>query len=483
MGKKQIRSQKNLERMMKMDQTKLETVVNYLSNLKFEEIPPEVIEKAKLCMLDTLGVALAGSVTSTGKAAKDFALSIGGNKDATLYNYGNQVSWTSAAYANGTMAFCYNFTDTTLSCVVHCGPVVVPTALSVAEKMGNSGKDFLVAVIAGYEMMNRVGNAINSGRARMSHHKRGFHATGTTGVFGAASTAAKLLGLSQDQTMNALGIAGSYASGLLESCTTPKSDVWKSHPGIAGQNGISAVLLARFGLKGPYTVLEGKDGFFTAFGGGNFDLGKMEEDLGKRLLIMDTAFKLHNGPHVWANPLDSLGRMIKTHGLKPEDVDGITIMIPTMYTYVMHSSRNKYPNDAEDAESDPRYLMAAMMLHGRVYVEQFADRVLHNPKMKEMTGRVTLEVDPSLDKVFQETDKTPARVRVKMKGKKEELTETADHPRGAPKNPATNEELENKFLALAGGVLEKGKALAIAQMVGKLEKLDNLRDFVGLLIA
>jgi len=467
-----------------MSETKLETIVDYLLNLKFEEIPEDVIEKAKLCVLDTLGVALAGSVTSTGKAAKDFALTMGGKEEATLFNYGNRVSWLPAAYANGTMAFCYNFTDTTLTCVVHCGPVIVPAALAVAERTGNSGKDFLVAVIAGYEMMNRIGNVINSGKARMSHHKRGFHATGTTGVFGAASAAAKLLGLSQDQAMNALGIAGSYASGLLESCNTPKSDVWKSHPGIAGQNGISAVLLAKLGLKGPYTVLEGKDGFFTAFGGGNVDLGKMEEDLGKKFLVMDTAFKLHNGPHVWANPLDSLGRMIKTYDLKPEDVEGIKIVIPTMYTYVLHGSRgNRYPADFEDAESDPRYLMAAMMLYGRVYVEQFTDRVLNDPKMKEMTGKVSLEVDPSLDEIFQTTDKTPARVKVKLKGTKEELTETADHPRGAPKNPATNEELENKFIDLAGMVLEKEKAGQIVRMVGKLEQLDNLQDLVRLLVA
>ena len=162
----------------------------------------------------------------------------------------------------------------------------------------------------------------------------------------------------------------------------------------------------------------------------------------------------------------------------------IKIVIPTMYTYVLDSSRgSKYPNDYGEAENNPPYVMAAMMLHGRVYVEQFSDSVLRDPKMEEVAGKVVVEVDPSLDKIFQGTDKSPAQVKITLKDRKKELFDAADYPRGSPQNPATPEEIENKFVELAGIVLKKDKAREIARMVRKLERLDNLRDFIRLLIA
>jgi 2-methylcitrate dehydratase PrpD len=464
--------------------TVAERLADTLLKLKFEEIPSEVIAKAKLCVLDTLGVALAGSKTSVGKIARNFGVSMEGRKEATIFNYGDRVSCLSAAYANGTMAFCHNFTDTTLSCVVHCGPVIIPTALSVAEKMGSTGKEFLVAVVAGYEMMSRVGNAINSGSARMNHHKSGFHATATTGVFGTCLTASMLLGLSPEQAASALGTAGSYASGILgASNTSPDSETWKTHAGIAGQNGISAAILAQMGLKGPVTILEGKKDFLYAFGWGKYDLGKFDEDLGKRFLIMDSAFKLYNCAHVWANPLDCLKRLMETHHFKPDEVAEIKVIIPTMYTFVMASRERVYPRNYAEAENNPYYLFAAMMLHGRVSLDQFQEWVLNDSRMKEMAGRVAVEVDPSLDAIFTETDKAPAIVKVILKQNGKELSATADYPRGSPKNPTTPEETENKFVELAGRLLKEDKAWEIIRMVRELERQDNLNDLMGLLIA
>lgn len=459
-----------------------EKLVNYLTNLKFEDIPSEVIEKAKLCVLDTLGVALAGSITPIGKLVREFAVSIGGRAENTIYHYGDQVSCIPASYANGTMAFCHNFTDTTLSCVIHCGPVIVPTGLTLAEREGNSGKEFLVAVIAGYEMMTRIGNAINSGTARMSHHKRGFHATATTGVFGASLTASKLLGLNKDEALDALGVAGSYASGILESVTSPETETWRTHTGIAAQNGITSALLAKLGLKGPPTVLEGKNGFLSAFGQKEFNLEELERDFGKRFLIMDSAFKLHNCAHVWAIPLDCLDRIIKKHEIDSEDISEIKVIIPTMYSYVMDESKgSKYPRNYAEAQNNLSYVMAAMMVHGGVYIEQFGEAVLNDPKMKEMAAKMTVEIDPSLDEVFKTTDKSPAKVKVILKEKRE-LFESADYPRGAAQNPVSREEIEKKFVDLAGIVFEKGKASEIVRFIQNIEQANDLRALIQHLV-
>lgn len=467
-----------------MADTLLEPFVEQLLTVRFEQLPPEVIAKAKLCVLDTLGVALAGALTPTCKAAREFALSMGGRQETTLYRFGDRISCVPAAYANGVMAFCYNFTDTTLSCIVHCGPVIVPTALALAEKNGNTGRDVLLAVILGYEMMTRVGNAINSGVARMSHHKRGFHGTGTTGVFGAAMTASKLMAMQADKTLDALGIAGSYAAGLLESSTVPRADVWKTHAGIASQNGISAAMLAEYGLKGPASVLEGKRAFFSAYAGADVDLGILGQEVGKRFLIMDSAFKLHNCAHVWANPLDSLRRILSSHPVEPADVAAIQIRIPTMYTYVMDSARgSNYPRNYGEAESNPPYLMAAMMLHGRVFVQEFHESVMQDPKMREIAGKVSVVVDPSLDKVFQETDKSPAEVRVILKASGQGIVERADYPRGCPQNPATPAEIESKFIDLAKGVLGEERAREIVREVSELDQASHVKRLVALLVA
>jgi 2-methylcitrate dehydratase PrpD len=237
------------------------------------------------------------------------------------------------------------------------------------------------------------------------------------------------------------------------------------------------------GLKGPVTILEGKKDFLYAFGWGKYDLVKFDEDIGKKFLIMDSAFKLYNCAHVWANPLDCLKRLMEMHHFKPDEVSEIKVIIPTMYTYVMASQERIYPRNYAEAENNPYYLFAAMMLHGRVSLDQFQERVLNDARMKEMAGKVVVEVDPSLDAVFTETDKAPAIVKVILKQNGKDLSATADYPRGSPKNPTTPEETENKFVELAGTALNKDKAWEIVQLVRILEHQDNLRDLMALLIA
>jgi 2-methylcitrate dehydratase PrpD len=180
---------------------------------------------------------------------------MGGGPDATLLVHGDEVAAPAAALANGTAAFSHNFTDTTLSCVIHGGPVAVPAALAVGEMVGATGADVLTAIVTGYEVMTRVGNAINAGPARMAHHRKGFHPTGTCGVFGAAALAAHLLELSEDAATHALGVAGSFAAGISESLADG-TDAWRAHGGIAAHNGVLAALLAQAGLTAPAAVLD-----------------------------------------------------------------------------------------------------------------------------------------------------------------------------------------------------------------------------------
>jgi 2-methylcitrate dehydratase PrpD len=387
-----------------------------------------------------------------------------------------------AALANGTAAFSHNFTDTTLSCVIHGGPVAVPAALAAGEMLGASGAEILTAIVAGYEVMTRVGNAINSGAARMAHHKKGYHPTATCGVFGAAAIAAKLLGLPVDGIVHALGVAGSFAGGLSESLTDG-SDVWRAHGGIAAHNGLLAALLARAGLTAPRAVLDGKKGFCAAFTDGSYDAGALVEGLGERYLVQDAAFKLHNTAHVWALPLDALAALRAGHPFGVADVERMEVTFPQNWTAIMDdpSDATYAPATYAQATNNLRFCLALGLHEGRVYIDEFDEAHLRDPAILATARRVIPRPDAALGHVFETTDRAPTRLEVILKSGARHALDV-DYPRGSPKNPATRAELLAKFDALAAPVFPAGRLAEIKAALFALESAPSVRDFARLCV-
>lgn len=462
--------------------TATERLAHFLTDLDFAAIPPDVREYTKLCMLDTLGIALAGIDEPSTRAARATALHTGGAAEATLLLDGRKVPATLAALANGTAAFSHNFTDTTLSCVIHGGPVIVPAALAMGEMVGASGAQVLTAVVAGYEVMTRIGNAINAGTARMAHHRRGYHPTATCGVFGAAALAAKLLGLSADGVVHSLGVAGSFAGGLSESLTDG-TDTWRAHGGMAAHNGILAALLARAGLTGPRAVLEGRRAFWNAVTDGHYDQSAFAQDFGERYLIMDAAFKLHNTAHVWALPLDALATLRATHGFGAADVEAMVVTFPQNWTAIMDdpSGATYAPANYAQATNNLRFCLAVGLHDGHVYLEQFDDAHLHNPAILDTARRVTPRPDAAFGHTFETTDKAPTRLDVVLKsGTRYSLH--VDYPRGCPQHPATVTELQGKFDALAGLALPGQQLARLKTALLALEEVSCMTDVMALLV-
>ena len=460
--------------------TAAEQFARFVTDLTFEAIPDRAREYAKLSLLDTLGIALAGYHEPSTRAARSLALQHGGEPQATLFAHGRQVPAPQAALVNGTASFSHNFTDTTLSCVIHAGPVIIPTALAVGEAAGASGADVLTAIVAGYEVMTRAGNAINAGSARMSHHRKGYHPTGTCGVFGAAAVAAKLWGLSTEAACHSLGIAGSFAAGLSESLTDG-SDTWRAHGGFAAQNGITAALLAREGLTGPKAVFEGERGFCGAFTDGRYDASALERRDGEALLILDTAFKLHNTAHVWALPLDALAALRQEHGFTADDVDEMIVTFPQTWTAIMDdpSGATYAPVSYAQATNNLRYCMAVGLRDGKVYVEQFDEAHLHDAAVIETARRVTPRPDADLGRIFESSDKATTHLEVALKsGSRFNLQ--VDYPRGSPQNPATTAELEAKFDALSAAALPEAQ---LAQLKARIFGLEDEADLGALTAA
>jgi len=453
----------------------------FVHDLDLSAIPTAAREHAKLCLLDTLGIALAGIEEPASRAARAVARQAGGVGEATLLVHGDRVPVAAAALANGTAAFSHNFTDTTLSCVIHGGPVAVPAALAVGEMVGASGAEVLTAIVAGYEVMTRVGNAINAGASRMAHHRKGFHPTATCGIFGATALAARLLGLSVDLSVQALGVAGSFASGLAESLSDG-SDAWRAHAGVAAHNGVLATLLAQAGLTGPPAILDGRRGFCTAFTDGQYDADALVADLGTRFLILEAAFKLYNVAHVWALPLDALAALRARHRFTAADVEEMVVTFPQNWTAIMNdpTGASDAPATYAQATNHLGFCLALGLHEGRVHIDQFDAAHLRDPVLLETARRVVLRPDAGLGKIFETTDRAPTRLEVRLRSGTCHVLEV-DYPRGSPQNPATRDELVAKFDALAGPLLPAAQLAELKHAVLGLESVSRIGDVLALL--
>lgn len=463
--------------------TATERLARFVHDLDARALDATVREHATLCVLDALGIALAGMSEPCARAALSVARAGAGPAEATVVVHGDQLGAPAAALVNGAAGFAHNFTDTTLTCILHAGPVVVPAALAAGEAAAASGAEVLAAVVAGYEVMTRVGNAINAGAARMAHQKKGFHPTATCGVFGATAAAARLFRLTVDQTVQALGVAGSLAGGLSISLRDG-SDVWRAHPGFAAQNGLLAARLAAAGLTGPAGVLDDPRGFCAAFTDGRFDAGALTRDLGARMLILDSAFKLHNVAHVWALPLDALGVMRRKHGFTHADVAEVIVTFPETWTTIM-DERSRDPDWAprtySQATNDMRYCVAVGLRDGRVHVEQFDDAHLADPEIRDLARRMTQRPEPSLNHLWETTDKAPTDVEVVLRsGARHRMH--VDYPRGAPQNPATRAELEAKFDAVAAPALPAPARTRVVELVRKLDAVPCIAGLAASLV-
>ncbi|MBI2202302.1 MAG: MmgE/PrpD family protein [Candidatus Rokubacteria bacterium] len=463
--------------------TATEALATFVHALDPDTLDAPVRDHTTLCVLDTLGIALAGVTEPCTRAARAVSRAADGTPEATIVVHGDRVPAPAAALVNGAAAFAHNFTDTTLSCIVHAGPVVVPAALAAGEAAGATGREVLAAVVAGYEVMTRVGNAINAGTARMAHHRKGFHPTATCGVFGATATAARLFRLTVDQTVQALGVAGSLASGL-SLTLRDGSDVWRAHPGFAAHNGLLAARLAAEGLTGPVRVLDDARGFCAAFTDGVFDAAALTRDLGKRLLVLDAAFKLHNVAHVWALPLDALAALRAAHGFSHADVAEVVVTFPQAWTAIM-SERSLdpgwIPETYSQATNDLRYGVAVGLRDGRVHVEQFDEAHLRDPAVHELARRVIPRPEPAFDAAWETSDRAPVDVEVVLTSGAHHALHV-DYPRGAPQNPATREELEAKFDALASSALSASARARVIRLVRGLATVQRIDELTAALV-
>jgi 2-methylcitrate dehydratase PrpD len=352
---------------------------------------------------------------------------------------------------------------------VHTGSVAVTTALAVGEALGASGRAVLEAMIAGVEVMCRVGLAV-PGR----FHARHYHPTALCGSFAAAAVAGRLHGLTEDQMVHAFGICGSQAGGIIE-YLADGSWTKRLHPGWAAHAGVTAALLAQTGFTGPETVFEGPHGFYQAFAGGHDEtrLDGLAATLGHTWEIEQLTFKPYPCGSIAHPYMDCALRLRERHGIRPEEIALVRCRtaegpVPRLWEPIPAKRR---PRNGYASKFSLPYLIAVILVKGRATLAEFTDEAVHDEAVLRVAAKVTYELDPAIDYPRQFVGHVSIRLpdgRI--------VEERQDHPRGGPDFPMTREELEAKFRGNAVLAISDEQASRVIRLVGQLAAQPQLTD-------
>jgi 2-methylcitrate dehydratase PrpD len=292
-------------------------LADYIVSTRYDAIPNEAREAAKLFMLDTLAVSWAGSDAPGCREVHQLLVDEGGRADATAWAYGGRLPVTSAAFLNGMSASALDYDSIGRGAAVHINIAVLPAALAIAERCRSTGNDFLTALVIGADVMYRLA-------AALKRPNRGFHYTAAIGVFGAAAAASRLLGLDAMTTRHALGIAFIQSSGTQQANIQP-SLTKRMLSAFAARAGVYAALLAQRGITAPSDVFEGRFGFFQLYQDG--DPTKVLEGLGSRFHNMNVSIKKYPSCGCNHTAIEATLKLVREHNLKPEDVLSIEATI------------------------------------------------------------------------------------------------------------------------------------------------------------
>ena len=446
-------------------ETYSETIGRFAGELKLADVPPAVVEKAKLVFLDTLGIALASSTMDFGLMAINVARKLGGPKASLLIGTSDRVAAANAVIANGTLAHGLDYDDTLEEAIVHTGCCAGITALAAGEEVGATGAAVLEAAIVGTEVLCKVGLV-----APGKFHARGFHPTAICSTFGAAAAAGKLYGLNVNQWVDAFGLCGSQSSGIIEYLA---DGTWtkRIHPGWSAHGGVIATLLAKEGFRGPAKVLEGTHGFFTAFGGKNdYDFEKILE-LGQRWEIPRLTFKSYPCGSISHPYMDCALRIKQKHSPHPDQIMEVicrTAEGPVHRLWEPLANKQK-PVSSYGAKFSLPYSIAVMLIRGRAGLEEFSESAIRDHELLALAAKVRYEVDPKIDypRHFE------GHVQLKMKDGSV-FTEDQLHPRGGYEDPLPPEEIEAKFHANARLALAEHDVEEIIRLVQQLEALPSI---------
>ena len=450
----------------------VEHIVRHIVQTKFEDIPCETVERQKDILLDTLGVAVAGSKAPGVEKVVGFLKKMKGRKESSLIVHGGKLPTPHATMANSLMAHALDFDDMHEAAGVHTNICVVPPALAMAEKVGDvNGKTFLTAMVLGVDLICRMGSTIPL--------SRGWHATTTFGIFGAAVASSKILGLDEVGMANALGIAYSQASGnrqgRLEGALTKRLQ-----PALAAKAGVLSSLLAYEGVTGPREIFEGDWGMLGLYTDPHQSeradeiLANMMLGWGERFLGDELSIKPYPSCKATHTSIEAALHLKRENKIESCDIEKVDVYVSDgCYQTVGHPFVIR--RDAQvDAQFSIPYTVATALMSGKVGLDDFTEAAIKDADRTSLTEKVKVHVDPDLHDTSKNVVNLESRVVIKAQGKSYSLR--CEMSRGHPELPMNREDIVSKFQDCFrfAAVFSPETANALLRAISNLEELEDV---------
>lgn len=457
-----------------MSETRI--LADWVSSLRYEDIPENVREHARRFILDNFGCQIAGATLPWSRTYYDMMKATRSGSHSTVAFYGDRMSPDDAAFLNSTFNHANETDDTHLKSPTHPGGIAVPAALALSEFANATGEQLLVAVVAAYEIQIRLSWACSPFLIY-----RGHHPPVGVGPFGAAAAGAVLLGFDSDTTVNAFAIAGSHSAGLIEYTKTGGS-VKRIHSAIPTQAGVRAALFAQSGITGPHSIIEGEKGFCKVFAG-EYDLSRLTDGLGSHYHLLDNGLKPYSCCHLIHAAFDALDDARDETPLTPENVKSITVATNSE-PILSHIGSITEPTDILGAQFSLPFSMAMRLHHGGRGVKggngfwDYVDVDCKDPALVETARKVKVVVAQN-DK-WERVDEGAGLEIETTDGRKIEAC--VPFSKGLPEHPLSPAEVEEKFRYLVDPVMPAGAPDAVVQAVAGLESITDIDDLVRLLV-
>jgi len=449
-------------------------IAEFVSHLTYQQIPAEVRERIKLLILDSLGCAVYGAHLEWCRILRGTLAALDATRTTSIWGTGEQLSSPHAALVNGTQVQGFELDDVHRTAVLHVGAVTLPGLIAVAQSHAKlSGREFLTAAVAGYEIGPRVGLCMGQ-----EHIGQGWHSGATVGVFSAAAGAARALALDTEATVHALGIAGTQSSGLM--AAQYGAMVKRMHAGRAAQSGLYGALLAKDGFTGIVDVFEAPyGGFCTTFSRSNdrFDLAKLSAGLGERFETMGIALKFYSCVGSNHTTLDAIRDIRQRRPFALGEIDHI--VVHGSQVTVDHVGWPYQPEGLTGAQLNLPFCVATLLLAGDVFVDEFTPGCVDDAARIALSRKVKVVHDPAIT-ALGAAYRHKVRVAVHFRDGSAE-SESREAPRGSEQSFASSRDIIEKFRKLTRGVMAAEQQDALIDAVLGLETLPDSRMLIDLL--
>ncbi len=462
-------------------------IAEFAVNLKYEDLPQEVVYEVKRYLYDSVGCAYGSMKTKDVNILKDIYTEMGGKEEATLFGFGDKIPAVNATLVNSLMIRALDFNDIYWKEDPSHPSDIIPAALTVAEMVGASMKDVIVAIVLAYEFEQRLCLfAVPGIRERKWHHA-------TLTQFVSPVVAGKILGLTVDQMVNAIGISGSH-NHTIGCPTAGKLTMMKNTVDpMAVQSGVFAALMAQKGYSGTEKVFEGKEGFMDCFLGWDYkeeavapikmegrdagaelpdwtwDVEALVGGLGESWKILECSMKAFPTEALTHTHLSATLKVVTGNNIKYDEIEEVVITTIARACDILFDPHKYRPESRETADHSLPYCIAAAIVDHKITTNSFSEEKMKDPAIWEVIDRIKGDASIEFEKMFPA--KQPSKVVVRTKDGRE-FSEYLEYPKGDPREPMTMEDLENKFNALSDPHLSKERQAAAKEMIFSCDSLD-----------